>query len=128
MSRTSYQIDPLKVASRKYPLEMFCEMAGAVLNEEAGDLLDYCNLIKKPQHKEVWGGSFGKEVGSLSQGLPSIVEGTDTLNYIFKNEIPAYRFKDITYARIVCNYRPEKKDPNRCRITVSGKLTNYPMD
>ena len=39
-----------------------------------------------------------------------------------------YRFKDITYARIVCNYRPEKRDPNRCRITVNGNLNNYPGD
>ena len=30
--------------------------------------------------------------------------------------------------RIVCNYRPEKKDPNRCRITVGGNMTNYPGD
>ena len=37
-------------------------------------------------------------------------------------------FKDVTYARIVCNYRPEKKDFNRCRITVSGNMTNYPDD
>ena len=64
----------------------------------------------------------------FDQGLPSIVEGTNTVNFIFKNEIPADRFKDITYARIVCKYRPEKKDPNRCRITVGGNLTNYPGD
>ena len=24
------------------------------------------------------------------------------------------------------NYRPENKDPNRCRITVGGNMTNYP--
>ena len=50
------------------------------------------------------------------------------MNFIFKNEIPADRFKDVTYARIICNYRPEKKDPNRCRITVSGNMTKYPGD
>ena len=67
-------------------------------------------------------------MGRLDQGLPGIVEGTVTLNFIFKNEIPANRFKGITYARIVCNYRPEKNDPNRCRITVVVNLTNYPSD
>ena len=81
-----------------------------------------------PNHKKVWGGAFGKEVGRLDQQLPGIVEGTDTLNFIFKNETPGDRFKDVTYARIVCNYRPEKKDPNRCRITVVSNMNNYPGD
>ena len=103
MSRTSYQIDPQKSASRKYLLKLFCELAGAVLDEETGDFLEYRHLVKQPNHKKVWGGAFGKEVGRLSQGLPGIVEGTDTLKFIFKNEIPADRFRGVTYARIVCN-------------------------
>ena len=91
MSRTSYQIDPQKAAIRKHPLKLFCELAGAVLDEKTGDLLEYCHLIKNPNHKKVWGGAFGKEVGRLDQGLPDIVEGNGTLNFIFKNEIPADR-------------------------------------
>ena len=109
-------------------MKLFCELAGAVLGKETGDLLEYRHLIKHSNHKKVWGDAFGKEVGRLAQGLPGIVEGTDTLNLIFKNEIPADRFKDVTYSRIVCNYRPEKKDPNRCRITVGGNMTNCPGD
>ena len=122
------QIDPQKAAIRKYPLQLFCELAGAVLDEETGDLLEYLHLVKHPNHKKVWGGAFSKEVGRLAQGLPGIVEGTDTLNFIFKHEIPSDRFKDVTYARIVCNYRPEKKYPNQCRTTVGGNMTNYPRD
>ena len=38
------------------------------------------------------------------------------------------RFKDCTYVRIVCNLRPEKKDPHRVRITVGGDRINYPGD
>ena len=128
ISRTSYQIDPQKAASRKYPLQLFCKLAGAVLDEETGDLLEYRHLFKHLNHKKVWVGVFGKEVVCLSQGLPGIVEGTDTLNFIFKHEIPSDRFKDVTYARIVCNYRPEKKDHNRCRIAVGGNMVNYPGD
>ena len=85
MSHTSYQIDPQKAASRKYPLKLFCELAGAVLDKETGDLLDYRHLVKHLNHKKIWGGAFGKEVGLLAQGLPRIVQGTDTLNFIFKN-------------------------------------------
>ena len=109
-------------------MQLFCELAGAVLDEETGDLLEYRHLAKHPNHRKVWGGSFSKEVSRLAQGLPGIVEGTDTLNFIFKHEIPSDRFKDVTYDRIVCNYRPEKKDPNRCRIIVGGNMVNYPGD
>ena len=67
-------------------------------------------------------------MGRLAQGLPGIAEGTNTLNFIFKHEIPSDRFKDVTYDHIVCNYRPEKKDSNRCRITVGGNMVNYHGD
>ena len=109
-------------------MQLFCELAGAVLDEDTGDLLDYCHLVKHPKHKKYGSGAFGKEVGRLAQELPSIVEGTNTLNFIFKHEIPSDRFIDVTYAHIVCNKRPEKKDPNRCRITVGGNMVNYPGD
>ena len=65
-------------------MKLFCELAGAVLNEETGDLLEYRHLVKQP-NKKVLGSAFSKEVGRLSQGLPGIVEGNDTLNFIFKN-------------------------------------------
>ena len=32
----------------------------------------------------------------------------------------------VTYARVVVDYRPQKQDPNRVRITVGGNLINYP--
>ena len=38
--------------------------------------------------------------------------------------IPADR--TLTYARIVIDYRPQKDDPNRVRITVGGSLIDYP--
>ena len=74
------------------------------------------------------GGAFGKEVGRLAQGLDGVVEGTDTIDFITKSEVPTDRWKDVTYASIVCNYRPEKDDPNRVRITVGGNKINYTGD
>ena len=32
----------------------------------------------------------------------------------------------VTYARIVVDYRPQKADPNRVRITAGGNLIQYP--
>ena len=32
----------------------------------------------------------------------------------------------ITYAKIVADYRAQKNDPNRVRITAGGNLLKYP--
>ena len=34
--------------------------------------------------------------------------------------------RTVTYARVVAGFWPQKKDPNRVRITVGGNLINYP--
>ena len=34
--------------------------------------------------------------------------------------------RTVTYAQIIVDYRPHKKDPNRVRITVGGNLITYP--
>jgi len=127
-STISFKVDPLETACHSNPIDILYEIAGAVLDEETGDLLEYRHLIRHPVHKTIWGGAFGKEIGRLAQGLPGVVEGTDTMEFINKHEVPFDRLKDTTYARIVCNVRPEKKDPYRCRITVGGNLINYPGD
>ena len=58
--------------------------------------------------------------------MPGRVEGTNTIFFIKQEEIPRDRTKDVTYARICCNVRPEKvNEPNRCRITVGSDRINY---
>ena len=128
LEMTSHKIDPCKAAGRKYPMAFLAEMAGAVLDGATGELLEYRHLLKNPAYREIWGGAFGKEVGRLAQGLDGIVEGTDTIDFIDKSDVPPDRWKDVTYARIVCNYRPEKEDPNRVRITVGGDRINFTGD
>ena len=41
-------------------------------------------------------------------------------------EIPKY--KNVTYARIVVNYFPQKANSHRLRVTVGGNLLNVPGD
>ena len=36
------------------------------------------------------------------------------------------REQTVTYGRIVIDYRPQKQDPNRARITAGGNLIKYP--
>jgi hypothetical protein len=51
-----------QAASCKFPLKFLCNFASAVLDNETGDLLEYCHLLKHPKYKDVWGKSFGKEI------------------------------------------------------------------
>eukprot|EP00804_Cyclotella_cryptica_P027522 CCRYP_007476-RA/>CCRYP_007476-RA protein AED:0.26 eAED:0.26 QI:0/0/0/1/1/1/4/0/582 len=54
--------------------------------------------------------------------------GTDTIAFIQRSHAPQDRWKDVTYGRIVANFRPEKEDPYRIRLTVGGNRINYPGD
>ena len=104
------------LTTRSFPKEVLA----AVLNEETGELMEYCHLVGNPKYRKTWKNSYGDEVGRLAQGMPGRVEGTDTLFFIRKTDVPAQRWRDITYGRIVVSYRPSKDDPNRTRLTVGG--------
>ena len=107
-------------ASRKFRIQFLCDYAAAVLDHETGEMLEYRHLIGRPKYKKEWGVSFGNEIGRLAQGMPGRVEGTDTIHFIHKNQLPADRWKDVTYGRICCNFREQKQEKNRTRITVGG--------
>ena len=98
-----YIFSPKAAAFRKYPVQLLCELAGAVLDQDTGDLLEYRHLLKHPKLKKLWGRGHAKEVGRLAQGLSGIVKGTDTIKFIPKGDIPVKRLKDCTYSRFVCN-------------------------
>jgi hypothetical protein len=126
LEHSAANLSQQQLSARKFPLQMLCEFAGAVMDEETGDMLEYRQLIKRPKYRDMWSKAFGKEIGRLAQGLDGVVEGTNTLYFIPKNKIPSDRLKDVTYARICVNIRPDKADPYRCRITLGGNLVNYP--
>jgi hypothetical protein len=128
MELSNQPITPQRLASRQFPLQFLHEVAGAVMDVETGDMLEYRHLLKNPKYRETWSKALGKEIGRLAQGQKGIVEGTDALFFIPKSEVPPERLRDITYARICANYRPEKADPNRIRITLGGNLVHYPGD
>ena len=70
---------------------------------------------------------MSNELGRLTQGN-SRVQGTNTMYFLPYENIPIDRRKDVTYARIVVDYRPQKQEKERTRITVGGNLINYPDD
>ena len=62
------------------------------------------------------------ELGKILEGYGEEKE-TNTVKFLTHNEIRAIpKDQTITYAHIVVDYRKQKKDPNRVRITVGGNL------
>ena len=56
------------------------------------------------------------------------MEGTETIFFIYKNEVPNDRRRDVTYGKINCNVRPQKEEQNRTRLTIGGDRINYDGD
>ena len=59
------------------------------------------------------------ELGRLAQGYQDIA-GRNTIFFIHRSQIP--RNKKVTYGRIVCAIRPQKKETHRVRLTIGGNL------
>ena len=110
------QLTPSKTAQRRYPKEVLA----AVLDPHTGKLMEYRHLIANPTYRPIWKPAYGKELGRLTTGKPGVVEGTETMIFITKDDIPFDRRDDCTYGRICANYRSEKDDPYRIRLTVGG--------
>jgi len=66
-----------------------------------------------------------KEMGRLAQGFKD-VKGSNTIFFIPRNKIP--KNKKPVYMKINCNYRLEKQDPYRIRITVGGNQIIFKED
>ena len=67
------------------------------------------------------------EFGRLAQGYTKAdgtkVDGMDVVTFIARSELPPG--KEATYARYVVDYRPEKDEPWRLRITCGGDRLDY---
>ena len=92
-------------------------------------ITQYRKLANDPVSSEIWKEhAFGKEFGRMAQGDNR--SGTKGKNCIFvmtHNEIAQMwaKGKKTTYARVVVDFRPQKEDPNRVRITAGGNLIKY---
>jgi hypothetical protein len=80
--------------------------ANAVVHPITRKEMEYMALMKDPRLQPLWTRGFGKECGSLFQGIRDI-PGTDICFFIKLTNIPKDR--NITYGKIVCDYKPHKK-------------------
>ena len=62
-------------------------------------MLKYRQLIthSDPEVQKAWLRSAANEYGRLAQGVGGRIKGTDTIQFIRKDEVPANRQKDVTY-------------------------------
>jgi hypothetical protein len=118
-------IDNTDILSTKEPATQW---ANAIIDPDTGASMEYRHLLKSPKHCKAWTHSFANELGRLAQGVGGRQVGTNTIFYIQHNQIPADRRKDVTYGRICVDYRPQKEEPNRTRLTVGGNLIDFPGD
>ena len=87
--------------------------------------MSYKKLVNS-EVRDVWTKVMTKELGCLSQGYKDTINGTNTVEFMtpeMVKRIPPN--KTVTYARITADYREEKADPYRIRITVGGNLIKY---
>jgi hypothetical protein len=81
--------------------------------------------VKDPRLQPLWTRGFGNECGRLFQGIRDISR-TYTCFFVTLTNIPNDR--RITYGKIVCDYKPYKKDNERLRLTVGGNILDYSGD
>jgi hypothetical protein len=82
-------------------------------------------LMKDPSLQPLWKPGFGNEVGRLFQGICDI-PGTDKHFFVELKNTPKDRH--ITYGKMVCDYKPHKKEIERVRLTVGGDMLDYSGD
>ena len=85
--------------------------------------MEYRHLVADPETREVLEKSSAKKTSRLMKGLKRGIQGTETMKFIQKHEVP-YN-KKVTYARLFCDYRPQKEEKERTRITVGGDILEY---
>jgi hypothetical protein len=99
--------------------------ANAVIHPITGKEMEYMALMKDPCLQPLWKRGFGNECGRLFQGIRDI-PGTDTCFLIKLANVPKDR--KITCGKIVCDYKPHKKEKERVKLTVGGDRFDYSGD
>jgi hypothetical protein len=84
--------------------------------------MEHLVLMKDPRLQPLWTRGFGNAYGRLFQGIRDI-PGTGTCFFIELKNIPNDR--NITYGKIICDYKPHKKEKERVPLAVGGDKLDY---
>ena len=101
------------------------QMANTIIVDDTGKELSYCQLRKNLNNQNIWNISFDNELGRLDQGEGGQIEGTYTMFFIEKYKVPIDQLKDVSYGRIIVDYRQQKEEPHRTILTMGGNVITY---
>ena len=106
------------------PVTYYGLNAGSIWDGETSRWMAYRDLIKHPNPaiRERWIKAGINEFARLTQGYGGVV-GMDVVTFIRQSQVPSNKI--ATYARYVVDYRPEKDEPWRLRITCGGDKLWY---
>ena len=79
------KLSPKQLSSLRFPIEMI----NTVLNEETGELMEYRHIMKNLKYRQLYATSYSKKLGRLAQVMPGKAEGTNTIYFRDKADIPA---------------------------------------
>jgi hypothetical protein len=99
--------------------------SNAVVHPLTGKQMEYMTIMNDPYRQPLWKRGFSNEAGRLFQGIHDIL-GTNTCLFVELKNIPKDR--KITYGKIVCDYKPHKKEKERVRLVVGGDRLDYSGD
>jgi hypothetical protein len=100
-------------------------MMNAILHPATYKEMQYNDIIQHPTLGLYYKTGFGNELGRLCQGIRDI-QGTHTWFFVELTKIPKYR--KITYCKLVCDYKPDKTEKERVKLTVGGDGLYYTGD
>ncbi len=69
------------------------ESASPVLDQDTGKMLKYRQSLRDPKHEAIWNKAGANKFGWLAQGVGGRIDGTNTIFFIHKHEIPQDRLK-----------------------------------
>jgi hypothetical protein len=100
-------------------------IANSMVHPITGKQMEYMALVNDPDLQPLWKQGFSNEAGRLFQGI-HYIPGTRTCFFVELTTIAKDR--NITYGKIICYYKPHKKEKESLRLTVGGNILDYSGD
>jgi hypothetical protein len=100
-------------------------MMNSVIHPVTNKEMQYKDLMKDAILGPLFEVGLSNELGRICQGICDVA-GTNTAFFIDLTSIPKYR--KITYGKLVCDFKPNKTEKHRVRLTVDGDRLDYSGD
>jgi hypothetical protein len=100
-------------------------MMNSVIHPSTGKEIKYKDLMKDPDLGPSFEIGLSNELGRICQGIREIA-GKNTAFFIDLKSIPKNR--KITYGKLVCDFKPNKNEKHRVRLTLGGDRLDYSGD